>query len=193
MAARQVRVLAGSASALATVALALAGCAAAGHPAAATMPRPASQKAAAGQAGPHTAANAARLASPLLKCADPVAPGHALGSAGGVRAAAQGGTASPIPLATAGRVTLRQLGVVNLSQPGLVVLCGPATAHCPPGFRKFYLGTRPPGRRPRLSLPYPAICVARFHGHPLPSEPPLTPVPLRTRPLHTMPPQPAGT
>jgi hypothetical protein len=198
------RLLAGWASALAVVPFGLAGCAAASHPAADTVPRPASQTVAAGSTSPQTAARArtaVRLAAPLLKCADPVAPGRALGSGYGARAAtgqasqmaALGGSASPIPLATAGQATVRQVGVVNLSQPGLVVLCGPVNVHCPPGFGKLYLMTRSAGPRPRSLLPYPAVCVARFRGHPMPPEPQLTPVPVATRPLHTMPPQAAGS
>ncbi len=198
MAAQQVRVFAGSASALAAVALALAGCAAAGHQAAATAPRPASQTAASGYAGPQTAARAAtasRLASVLLKCADPVAPGRVLGSAGGVRsaagpdarAAAGGGSASPSPAATVGRVMVRQVGMIKLSRPGLVVVCGPAAVHCPPGYRILYRTTLS-GRGPRALLPYVAVCIGRFRISTLPPEPRLTPLPARTMPLHTMPP-----
>jgi hypothetical protein len=196
MAARQARVLAGSASALAALMLALAGCAAAGHPAAATVPRPAGQTAA-GRASPQTAARAAtsvRLASPLLKCAYPVAPGPAQ-RAGGASAAsapaaqtvAHGGSASPIPLATAGQVTAPQVGVAIRSQPGLVVLCGPA-AHCPPGSRAIYPRVRS-GRRPRVLPPFVVACYPP--GTPSP-EPRLTPEPFRTPPLRTMPPSPAG-
>jgi hypothetical protein len=199
MAARQVRVLAGSASALASVMLALAGCAAAAHPAAATVPRPASQTAATGHASPQTAAGAGtavRLASPPLRCADPVLPSRAQRTGGSAAASgpaaqpvAHGGSASPLPLAPAGRVTVRQVGVVSLSRPGLVVLCGPAVVHCPPGFRALYRKLLP-GRRPPVLMPYVAECIAR---HPVvtPSGPRPNPAPVRTAPLHTMPP--AGT
>ena len=78
MTARQMRVLAGSASALAAVVLALAGCAAASHPTANDVPRPVSQAAAAARAG-----TAVRLAAPLAKCADLLGAGRALGGAGG--------------------------------------------------------------------------------------------------------------
>jgi len=191
MAARQVRVLAGSASALAAVMLALAGCAAAGHLAAATVPRPAS-----GHASPQTAAGAGtavRLASPLLKCAGPVHPSRAQragGSAASGPAAqtvAHGGSALPLPLATASQVTARQVGVAILSRPGLVVLCGPA-AHCPPGSRAVYPRARS-GRRPRVMPPFVVACYTR--GTPAP-EPRLTPGPYRTPPLRTVPPRPAG-
>lgn len=197
MAARQMQILAGSASVMTAVILGLAGCAAASHPTAGTMRRSASQTTAghASQAAVR-AATAARRASPLLKCADPVAPGRA---AGGTRTAtgrsgqvaADAGSASPVPVATAGRATIRQIGVVNLSQPGLVMLCGPVIVHCPRGFRAIYRRDLS-GRRPRVLLPYVAVCL-RFPLRTLRPEPQLTPVPVVTRPLHTMPPQGAGS
>ncbi|HEY6277596.1 MAG TPA: hypothetical protein VIX86_14815 [Streptosporangiaceae bacterium] len=202
MTAKQVRILAGSASALAAVVIGLAGCAAAtSHSTAAARPRPASETAAAARATPLTAARprtAVRLAAPLLKCADPVAAGRALPGASGVHASgpaevgpAQDASASPVPVATVGQATLRQVGVVNLSHP-FEVLCGPVTVRCPPGFRKLYRRTGLSGRRARVLIPEFAICVARFREFPPPPEPRLTPQPLRTLPPHTMPPQAAG-
>jgi hypothetical protein len=196
MAARQVQILAGSASAVTAVMLGLAGCAAASHATANDVPRPASQTAAA--AGHASAGAAVRLASPLAKCAEPVAPGGAVGGAGSApgtggqarQPAALGGSAPPVPLATASRVAVRQMGAVNLSQPGLVVMCGPASVHCPLGFRALYRRALSGHRRP--VLPYVAACIARFPAGTLPPKPRLSPVPLRTRPLHTMPPQAAG-
>jgi hypothetical protein len=207
MTARQAPLLAGSASAMAAVVLGLAGCAAASHPTANTRPRPASATAAAAHSSRQSAAGPAtvvRRASTLLKCADPAAPGGAPPAAGGMRAsgpaatapaaraAALGGSASPIPVPTTARATLRQVGVVNLSQPGLVVLCGPVPVHCPPGFRAVYRRDLS-GRRPRVLLPYMAACIARFRVGTLPPEPRLTPVPVRTLPLRTMPPVPPGS
>jgi hypothetical protein len=192
MAARQTKILAGSVSAVAAVMLGLAGCAAASHPTANGVPRPASQTAAghASQAG-----TPVRLAAPLIKCADPVGAGAAPPAADGVRGttgqarqkAAVGGSASPIPLASGSRATLRQVGVVHPGQPGLVMLCGPAVVHCPPGFRAIYPRARSGGRPPEL-MPYRLVCVARFPLRSLPPEPQPTPVPAVTRPLHTMPP-----
>jgi hypothetical protein len=193
MAARQVRVLAGSASALAALMLALGGCAAAGHLTANAMPHPASQTAA-GHTSPRTAGRAVtvvRQVSPLLKCADPVALGRAQRVGGAPAAAgpaaqtaAHGGSASPIPLATTGQVT-REVGVASRSQPGLVMLCGPA-AHCPPGFRGIYPRAR--SGRPPVLLPRRVACVPRFRPGTPPPEPLVTPEPYRTPPLRTMPP-----
>jgi hypothetical protein len=189
------RILAGSASAVAAVMLTLAGCAAAGPPTADTMPRPASQTAAghARQAATQ-AGTAVRLASPRLKCADPVAAGRAPGGAGGARGTTGqarqmttlGGSVSPAPVATASRGTV-QAGVVHLSQPGVVVLCGPVTGHCPPGYRAIYPRVRSGGRPPEL-LPFRLACVAPVPLHTMPPDQ-FTPVPVVTRPLHTMPPQ----
>jgi hypothetical protein len=167
MAARQVRVLAGSASALAAVMLALAGCAAAGHLAAATVPRPASQSAATGHASLQTASGTAvRRASRLLKCVDPVPPRRA------------------------SRGPVRQLGVANLSRPGLVMLCGPVV-RCPPGFHAIYPRARS-GRRPRVQPVFDEACISGSPGGTPPPEPLRTPEPYRTPPLRTMPPQPPG-
>jgi len=196
MAARQMRILAGSASAVAAVMLALAGCAAASHPTANEVPRPASQTAAAGHASQaaRQAGAAVRLASPRLKCADPVAAGRAPGGGGGARGTTGqvrqmttlGGNVSPAPLATPGRATVQQAGVVHLTQPGLVVLCGPVTGHCPPGFRTVFHRAIASGRPPVL-LPRMVACI-RFTAGTSP-EPQLSPLPVVTRPLHTMPPQ----
>jgi hypothetical protein len=199
MAARQMQILAGSASGVAAVMLGLGGCTAASHPTANDVPRPASRAVAAGHASQAAAqpGSAARLASPLIKCADPVGAGAAQPAAGGVttgqarQMATLGGNVSPAPLATASQATLRQVGVVHLSQPGLVILCGPAVVHCPPGFRAIY-PRAPSGGRPPELLPRLVACVARFPLRSLPPQPQLTPVPVVTRPLHTMPPQGAG-
>jgi len=167
MAARQVRVLAGSASALAAVMLALAGCAAAAHPAAATVPRPASQAGVTGHASLQTATRTAvQRASSLLKCVDPVSP----------RRASRG----PV-----------QVGVASLSRPGLVVLCG-RVVHCPPGFRAIYPRARS-SRRPLVQPAFDEACIPRAPGGTPPPEPLVTPQPYRTPPLRTMPPQPPRT
>jgi hypothetical protein len=204
MTAKQAQIRAGSASALAAVVFGLVGCAAASHPTANAMPRPASQTAAAAHASPLAAARpgtAVRLASPLLKCADPAVPGRARPAAGGVRAAAgppgppavQGGSASPGPIQASGQATLRQVGVVNLSQPPAPVLCRRVIiVRCPPGYRAIYRKIRAAGRRPQVLLPYVAACVARFPGRSLP-EPLPAPVPIQTMPMRNMPPQRAGS
>lgn len=191
MTARQLPVLAGPAGALAAVTLALAGCTAVGHRTAGDMPRPASQTAAAaGHTSPRTAARpgtAVRLASPMVKCADPLGAGGARPAAGGGRAAI--GPAAQVAAegsATASRVMVRRVGVVSLSPRGLVMLCGPVAGHCPPGFRIVYreaISGRPPRLLPRL-----AGCAARFPLRSLPPEPRVIPEPLRTPPLPTMPP-----
>jgi hypothetical protein len=193
MTARQMRILAGSASAMTAAILSLAGCAAASHTTANDVPWPASQTATAGgHTSPQTSARAAtavRQASALLKCADPVAPGRA-GRAGSARAAtgtARDGSASPIPQATVGRITVRQVGVAIRSQPGLVVLCASAVVHCPPGYRVLYRKIFS-GFRPRVRLPYVTVCIPRYPMGTPSAGPRVNPPPVRTPPLHTMPP-----
>jgi hypothetical protein len=189
MTARQMRVLAGSAGALAAAVLALAGCAAASHLTASDVPRPASQAAA-------RAGTAVRLGSPLAKCADLLGPGNALGGAGGAEGttgqarqmAALAGSTSPAPLATLGRATPRRLGVVQLSQYGLVMLCEPVILHCPHGFRAIYPRDLS-GGRPRALLRYRMVCITRFPLRSLPPAPRLTPMPEHTMPLNTLPPR----
>jgi hypothetical protein len=206
MAARQIQILAGSASAVAAVMLGLAGCAAASHPTANDVPRPASQTASAGPASQAAtqAGTAVRLASPLIRCADPLGAGAAPAAAGGIRGttgqarqlATLGGNVSPAPPATPRQGTLRRVGVIHLSHPGLVMLCVPVNAHCPRGFRIVY-PKEFSGHRPPVLLPYRVVCITRFPLRSLPPEPRLTPMPARTMPLrtlppHTMPPQAAG-
>jgi hypothetical protein len=198
MAAREMQILAGSASAVTAVMLCLAGCAAASHPTANDVPRSASHATAghASQAAAH-AKTAVRLASPFIKCAYPIGAGGAKSAAGGVRdttgqarqMATLGGNVSPAPLATPSRATLRQVGVAIRSQPGLLVRCRPVIVHCPPGYRAMYPRVRSGG--PPVLPPYRVACIAPV---PLRSpEPQFTPVPAVTRPLHTMPPQAAGS
>jgi len=171
--------------------LALAGCAAAGHPTASEVPRPVSQGAGAARAG-----TAGRLAAPLAKCADQLGAARALEGAGGApgatgqarQLAAPGGSASPMPLATPGRATLRQPGVVELSPYGLVMLCEPVILHCPRGFRAIYPSDLS-GRRPPGLLRYRMVCITRFPRRTLSPEPRLTPMPDYTMPLNTLPPR----
>ena len=165
MTARQMRVLAGSASALAAVVLALAGCAAASHPTANDVPRPVSQAAAAARAG-----TAVRLAAPLAKCADLLGAGRALGGAGGAPGATD------------------QAGLVMLCEP-VILHCPHGFRAISP---RDLSGRRPPGllryrmvciaRFPLRTLP-PEPRLTPMPDHTMP---------LNTLPPHTMPTQAAG-
>jgi len=165
MTARQMRVLAGSASALAAVVLALAGCAAASHPTANDVRRPVSRAAAAARAG-----TAVRLAAPLAKCADLLGAGRALGGAGGAPGATD----------QAGLVMLCEPVILHCPHGFRAISPGDLSGRRPPGLlryrmvciARFPLRTLPP--EPRLT--------------PMPDHT----MPLNTLPPHTMPTQAAG-